>query len=46
MSKPITTLANLLYKFNSQTINRSLEYVSKIDLASLERTESAQATLL
>lgn len=46
MSKPITTLANLLYKFNSQTINRSLEYVSKIDLASFERTESAQATLL
>lgn len=46
MSKPITTLANLLYKFNSQTISRSLEYVRKIDLDSLDRTETAQTTEL
>ena len=46
MSKSITTLANLLHKFNSQTISRSLEYVSRIDLESLERTETAQTTQL
>ncbi|MBD3726537.1 MAG: heavy metal resistance protein CzcA [Moraxella osloensis] len=42
----MTTLANLLHKFNSQTISRSLEYVSRIDLESLERTETAQTTQL
>ena len=46
MSKSITTLANLLHKFNSQTISRSLEYVSRIDLESLERTETTQTTQL
>lgn len=46
MSKSITTLANLLHIFNSQTISRSLEYVSRIDLESLERTETAQTTQL
>lgn len=46
MSKSITTLANLLHKFNSQTISRSLEYVSRINLESLERTETAQTTQL
>ena len=46
MSKSITTLANLLHKFNSQTISRSLEYVSRIHLESLERTETAQTTQL
>nr|WP_309592529.1 DEAD/DEAH box helicase [Moraxella osloensis] len=42
----MTTLANLLHKFNSQTISRSLEYVSRINLESLERTETAQTTQL
>ncbi|RVU81302.1 heavy metal resistance protein CzcA [Leucothrix sargassi] len=42
----MTTLANLLHKFNSQTISRSLEYVSRIHLESLERTETAQTTQL
>lgn len=46
MPKSISTLAKLLYKFNSQTINRSLEYVSKIDIDSLEQTETAQTTQL
>ena len=46
MPKSITTLANLLYKFNSQTISRSLEYVSKIDLSTLEQIETAQTTQL
>lgn len=46
MSKSITTLANLLHKFNSQTISRSLEYVSRINLESLERTETTQTTQL
>ena len=46
MSKSITTLANLLHKFNSQTISRSLEYVSRIDLGSLQRSETAQTTQL
>lgn len=46
MSKSITTLANLLHKFNSQTISRSLEYVSRIDLESLQRSETAQTTQL
>ena len=45
MSKSITTLANLLHKFNSQTISRSLEYVSRIDLESLEN-RTAQTTQL
>ncbi len=39
MSKSITTLANLLTHFNSQTISRSLQYVSKIDQNSLKRVE-------
>ena len=46
MPNSINTLANLLHKFNSQTISRSLEYVSRIDLESLERTETAQTTQL
>lgn len=46
MSKSITTLANLLHKFNSQTISRSLEYVSRIDLESLQHSETAQTTQL
>lgn len=46
MPKSITTLANLLHKFNSQTISRSLEYVSRINLESLKRTETAQTTQL
>ena len=46
MPKSITTLANLLHKFNSQTISRSLEYVSKIDLSTLEQIETAQTTQL
>ena len=46
MPKSITTLANLLYKFNSQTISRSLEYVSKIDLSTLEQIETTQTTQL
>ena len=46
MPNSINTLANLLHKFNSQTISRSLEYVSKIDLGSLQRSETAQTTQL
>ena len=46
MPNSINTLANLLHKFNSQTISRSLEYVSKIDLGSLQRSEIAQTTQL
>ena len=46
MPKSITTLANLLHKFNSQTISRSLEYVSKIDLSTLEQIETTQTTQL
>ena len=46
MPNSINTLANLLHKFNSQTISRSLEYVSRIDLESLQRSETAQTTQL